>query len=444
VEVVDDPRRAALLRRAASVGRVRSAALELLAGLAGASARPGAVLAGGMRDARHLHSAERRLVGDGVRALIRRRSVLAATLGRSDHAALWVGWLVSEGLPVDDAVEAMRADGLEPEPARLAALVDVEAATRAAVVGLDPAAALALAHGLSPALARALVASLGDGAEAFLRASAERAPLDLRVNVRRATLDQVRAALDREGVATEPLPFARTGLRVVGRANVVASAAHRAGLVEIQDEGSQILAELVASDGGLVIDQCAGAGGKSLALAAADARATIVAADVRDRALRELRERAARSGARVDTVLLRADGAWPDPARRPIGRADRVLVDAPCSGTGTLRRHPEHLLRLDGPTLAALPGLQSAILDRAAELVRPGGRLIYGTCSVLSAENDEIVDSFLACRPDFVELPVAQVLGEQRAAALGGSRLRVGPPDHATDGFFGAILLRRA
>jgi 16S rRNA (cytosine967-C5)-methyltransferase len=442
VEVVAPDPRATLLSRAAGPGRVRGAALELLVALDRAPQRPGAALAR-LAEHRHLHSAERRLVGDGVRGVIRARSVLAWALGTDDPLAAWVGWLVGEGLPVGDAAAALAAEGIDVEAQALAALADPDAARRAACVGLDPIAAIMRAGALSEPLARALLTSLGDQAGAFLDASAVRAPLDLRVNVARATAAEVTASLAEDGITVAPLPLARDGLRVLGRGNVVGSRAFRAGLVEIQEEGSQLLVELVGAGEGLVVDRCAGAGGKALAIAARRPAARIVACDVRPGALRELGERARRAKASITRVTLDPSGRWPADPPPPRGRADVVLVDAPCTGTGTLRRHPEHRLRLDGEAIDAMPTIQAEILDDAATLVRPGGRLVYATCSVLHAENDGVVDAFLGRNPAFRVVPLADVLGPARAAEVGDGRaLRLGPHTHNTEGFFGIVLER--
>lgn len=376
-------------------------------------------------------------MGDGVRAIVRERAVLGALLGSSTSDSLWLGWLVSRGL------EPSQASSLAEHPSAFDGVVDLRAATDALCQNLDPVDALALRGSFAHPIAAALHRSLGARAVDFLRASADRAPLDLRVNRLRCDVAQAMGSLAAQGIATERTPLSPHGLRVVGRANLHGSRAYRDGWVEVQDEGSQLLATIVQPDGGLVVDLCAGAGGKSLALAAAAPTARLVAADVRRRALRELERRARRAGASVQTLHLRGDGALPDAASFLVGRADRVLVDAPCSGTGTLRRHPEHRLRLDGDVLAELPRLQASILDRAAELVRPGGRLIYGTCSVLHAENRDVVDGFLARRPAFRRLPLRDVVGSELAAQIGdGVDLRLAPHEQGTDGFFGAVLTR--
>lgn len=427
VEVVG--RRAHLVSKAAHAGRIRGTALDLLDRMRAQPATPGRVLTRGLREARYLHSGERRLVGDGVRAVLRHAAVLDACTGSPTDAARWLGWLVSEGLEPHEATTAYAELVTEGPPARFVDVTDLDAASRRAVEGLEPRAAAAILGSCSTALADAMVESLGDEVPAFLAASNVQGPVGLRVNLARIEREEAARALARAGIETRPMARSPAGLEVVGRANVVGSAPYRDGLVEIQDEGSQLLAALVAPDEGPIVDLCAGAGGKTLAIAAAAPHARILATDVRGRALDELHKRARRAGVRhLQTARLDPDGGLPDALRGEwSGRASRVLVDAPCSGTGTLRRHPEHRLRLDADTLTALPALQASILDRAADLVAPGGRLVYGTCSVLRMENDDIVSEFVARHARFVARPAP---------------LRLAPHTHGTDGFFGVVLER--
>ncbi|MCL4671987.1 MAG: RsmB/NOP family class I SAM-dependent RNA methyltransferase [Sphingomonadaceae bacterium] len=274
-------------------------------------------------------------------------------------------------------------------------------------------------------LEQALAASGIAGGEAA--ALLDRAPLDLRVNTLKA---------DREGiellVAGEALA-APQGLRLPSGTPVEQWAAYRDGLVEVQDHGSQMACLAVdAVPGEAVIDLCAGAGGKALALAAAmDNRGTLLACDTDKRRLGNLPPRAARAGAgMIETVLLdpgkelEALAAWQ-------GKADAVLVDAPCSGTGTWRRNPEARWRLTPDTLQGLTNLQARLLDLAATLVRPGGRLVYVTCSLLDAEGRDQIDRFLASHPgwkaDRPHLPLGREHGEG---------IRLTPFHDGTDGFF--------
>ncbi len=262
-----------------------------------------------------------------------------------------------------------------------------------------------------------------------LRALLEPAPLDLRVNLLKATREEARAALAAEGLDATPTPHSPWGLRIEGRRQVTSGAAFRAGLVEIQDEGSQLVAARVDARPGMrVADLCAGAGGKSLALAMTMRnRGQLVACDVSatrlDGAVRRLRRAGVHN---VERHLLEPGDKW---IKRRAETFDRVLVDAPCTGTGTWRRNPDARLRLTEADLAELLPKQAAILDQAAMLVRTGGRLVYATCSLLPEENEAQVTAFLARYPGFI---------------LAGDFLSLSPARHGTDGFFAATLERRA
>ncbi len=427
---------ARLLIKAAGPGRIRDAALTLHAACLAQPRSADGLLRDGLRDARHLHSRERRMVADGLNDLLREGPALEAAIGATGPLARWLGWLVRQGLPVDDARAAWG-----DRPGDFDAASDLAGALAEEVARRTPAAAAALVGGVSEALGARLVDSLGGEVGAFLQASAIRPAIALRAQG--IPPDALAARLADEGVATRPGAWSPSALIVAGRANLLGTRTWSAGVVELQDEGSQLVAEAV-DPRGQVVDFCAGAGGKTLALAGHPAVDRLIACDVRPRPLDALQRRAERAGLpRIQTALLAEDGPLPGPLAALAGSMDRVLVDAPCSGSGVLRRHPAYRLRLDAPTLAALPGLQRRILRRAAPLVAPGGRLIYATCSVLSEENDDVVASFLAEHPAFRLTPLAEVLGE-RAAALGDPYLRVAPHTHGTDGFFAAILTRAA
>ncbi len=247
-------------------------------------------------------------------------------------------------------------------------------------------------------------------------------------------------------MATRPLALAPDGLELLTHVNAYGLAAFRDGRFELQDAGSQVIAELVAPPPrGTLVDACAGAGGKTLALGALAAnRGRLTAFDVSENKLEELRTRARRAGLTNVQALL-VDEKLPTSEELALhGRADRVLCDVPCSGLGTLRRNPEARWRLGPADLDELPERQRAILDRYAPLVAPGGRLVYATCTVARVENDEVVDAFLAAHPEFVEVPAKEILGKARAEAIGdGTRLRLQPHVHDTDGFFAAVLRRR-
>ena len=284
--------------------------------------------------------------------------------------------------------------------------------------------------GLAPAWLTARLADSGvDGAEA--QALLGRAPLDVRVNALKA--DRASLVLPVPG---EPLPTAQ-GLRLPFGTPVEQWDAFRDGLIEVQDCGSQLACEAVgARPGETVIDLCAGAGGKTLALAAEMGnQGTLVAADTDRARLARLAPRAERAGALVAETILLDPGRELEGLAAWHGRADAVLVDAPCSGTGTWRRNPEARWRLDAATLDRLTALQRQLLDVAEALVRPGGRLIYVTCSLLDEEGSGQAAGFLAAHPDWRAEPAALPLGQPH-----GPGIRLTPFHDGTDGFFIARL----
>ncbi len=287
-----------------------------------------------------------------------------------------------------------------------------------------------------------LRARFGDALAPEMAAAGVPAALDLRVNLLKATREQAQAALVAEGIEAAPTPLSPWGLRVAGRRPVTSGAAFRQGLVEIQDEGSQLVAALVGARPGMrVADWCAGAGGKTLALAMTMAnRGHIVACDTSAPRLDAAVARLRRAGVHnVERHLIGAGDRW---AKRHAAQFDRVLVDVPCTGTGTWRRNPDAPLRLAESDLAELLPKQAAILDAAARLVRPGGRLIYATCSLLAEENESQVTEFRARHPEFSPVPLARAWTLPMAIPGSGDTLLLTPLRHGTDGFFAAVLER--
>ena len=275
-------------------------------------------------------------------------------------------------------------------------------------------------------------------------------PVDLRVNRLKGTVAQARAALAEEGIDTEPMRYAADGLRLRRRLSVVAGEAFQNGLVEIQDEGSQLVAALVDGKPGMqIVDYCAGAGGKTLAIAAGmNNKGRVVAMDVLETRLDRSAQRLRRAGAHnVERRAIDADSRkW---LKRQAGAFDRVLVDAPCTGTGTWRRNPDGRWTLRPQDLEELVPKQAAILDAAARLVKPGGGLVYATCSVLPAENERQIEAFLERNTDFEVVPVAaiwrEVLPTEPPADVAQAQfLRLSPLKHGTDGFFAATLARKS
>lgn len=285
----------------------------------------------------------------------------------------------------------------------------------------------------------------GDAAEAEIKAARAEARVDLRVNTLKTDRAAAQARLAAEGIATEETPWSPIGLRCVERANVAASGAFAEGWVEVQDESAQLAALLVgARPGETVVDFCAGAGGKTLALAATMAnKGRLIACDVSQARLDRGADRLKRAGA--FNVTRRALSGEADKwIKRHKGTADRVLVDAPCSGSGTWRRNPDARWRTTPEDLAELTAKQARILASAARLVRPGGRLVYATCSMFEEENGAQVAAFLAARPDFAPLPVADAWPGAPAELAGQEMLRLTPGRHGTDGFFVAAMQRAA
>ena len=305
-----------------------------------------------------------------------------------------------------------------------------------------PALPFALRYSLPDWLAEALLAGHGAArAEVLAAALLEGAPLDLRVNTLKSNVAEVLASLRADGIEAQVLPQAPNALRVTGKPPLERSAAFVAGWCEVQDVGSQLLALLVAPRRGqIVVDLCAGAGGKTLALAAAmRSSGQVYACDVSAPRLLRMRRRLERCGATNVQPMALAD-EHDARLHRLHGRADAVLVDAPCTGTGTLRRNPDLKWRNGPAEVARLVATQRAIVAAALPLVRPGGCLVYATCSLLAQENDEQVAWFEAAHPDWVRRNAAEVLQAQGAQlapqASADGLLRLLPDRDGCDGFF--------
>jgi 16S rRNA (cytosine967-C5)-methyltransferase len=306
-----------------------------------------------------------------------------------------------------------------------------------------------LRHNLPDWLAAALHQQLpADDFWPLVQALNEPAPLDLRVNAVKAKRDEVQRALAAAGIDAQITPFSPWGLRVQGKPALNKLDVFLSGAVEVQDEGSQLLALLTdAKRGEMVVDFCAGAGGKTLALGASMRNTgRLYAFDVSGHRLDSLKPRLARSGlSNVHPAQLAHERD--DRVRRLAGKIDRVLVDAPCSGLGTLRRNPDLKWRQSPASIAELQVKQIAILSSAARLLKPGGRLVYATCSLLAAENEQVATAFENEQGrDFEVVPAEQALAtahvEQAASLVEGPRLRLWPHRHGTDGFFAAIWQR--
>ncbi len=306
-----------------------------------------------------------------------------------------------------------------------------------------------LRHNLPDWLAQPLQDTLGAGFWPLVEALSVPAPLDLRVNTFKAKREDVLKVLVAAGYTVEVTPYSPWGLRVQGKPALNKLDVFIRGEVEVQDEGSQLLALLTdAKRGEMVVDFCAGAGGKTLALGASMRNTgRLYAFDISGHRLDALKPRMARSGlSNVHPAQIAHERD--DRIKRLSGKIDRVLVDAPCSGLGTLRRNPDLKWRQSPKSVKELQVKQAAILDSAARLLKSGGRLVYATCSLLTAENEGVADAFTAAHADdFVVLLAQDALAaahvESAKGLVNGPYLRLWPHVHQTDGFFAAVWQRR-
>jgi 16S rRNA (cytosine967-C5)-methyltransferase len=432
-------------------GAARALALELAAEARAEWGYASDLIARAFRQHRELGSSDRRLVAETVYGLIRwdRRleAITEEVLARRRERKEPLSPVARGELKL--LIHELRS-GINVGPEELRRLLHTDP-DLTAITGEE--AGLGQREGLEREAVRRSFPSwllerfVRDAGEAEAMALADamnrRAPLAIRVNTLAISRDALAARLAHEGIVTHPTPLSPYGLILETRVNVFGLPAFTAGLFEVMDEGSQLVGEAVAPPpGGKVVDACAGAGGKTLALAALlGGQGRILALDPNGKKLEELRRRARRAG--LSNVAARELKGPSLPAEARPGAWERVLVDAPCSGLGTLRRNPEARWRLQPAAVDAFPAQQLALLVTYAPLVAVGGRLVYGTCTVLRSENEEVVERFLAERPDFTLMPLKEIWGKERATPLGGgSVLRLAPDRHDTDGFFAAVLRR--
>jgi 16S rRNA (cytosine967-C5)-methyltransferase len=402
-----------------------------------------------LRRERQMWASERRLAAESLYGLLRMQGQLEWLLGGGEPGAAgrglglplrYAAWLVRfGGVPADEAaarlaVPAAPLRGLAAADGRIAAIADAHLK-------------LAVEGSLPRWMVEKFVAELGEEeARALVRVVNDRAPLTVRANLLVADREALQERLDAEGVGAEPTRFSPWGLTLDGHQNAFALQSFQDGGFEIQDEGSQLIALAAgARPGKVVVDACAGAGGKTLALAAEmHNKGTLWALDSDADRLSEARRRATR--AHADNVRVRAIPAGAEAAEVLAdlrGKATVVLVDAPCSGLGTVRRKPDARWRLkpeDPPRFAAL---QRELVARFAELVAPGGRLVYATCAMGKTENADVA-AWAERELGLAPAPLEGVLGAERAAAIGarGNQAELFPHRHGTDGFFFAAFTR--
>jgi 16S rRNA (cytosine967-C5)-methyltransferase len=437
---------------------------------------------------RYAGSRDRRAIADQVYKVLRARGRLVWAMGgREDGRALIIGALsLIDGLSLEEIEALHSGDGYGPKP------LSKQERSRISLTD-DGAPAWALA-GLPEFVVDDFKNTFGDRwAEEAAGLMLPRAPIDLRVNLAKATVAEVEAELREAGLSPQRTPWSATGLRLQSEPppNVQALEAFKQGRMEIQDEGSQITCWLAGVRPGMtVVDYCAGGGGKTLGLAMqglavgasrveaappeperiwtptgwvdapkarakpatiAKAEGRLIACDVVQKRLDNIRPRLARAGVEAELIHLGPNGGGVEDI---VGIADVVFVDAPCTGSGTWRRRPEDAWRLKPEEVDRMHSLQIAILARAAKLVKPGGRLVYVTCSMLRVENEATLDHFEEDHPSFAPVAITEGLsssgftdaGRNKLAELanGGHRLRLSPATTDTDGFFAAIYERTA
>ncbi len=400
------------------------------------------------RTHRFAGSGDRAGIGNIVFDALRTRATLSYLMDADTPRALALGVVAHGWGEPADAIEAMCAGGRTPEP-----LSEQERAGLA--TQLDTTAPVWVRGNYPEWLADEFIAAFGDDAAAQGSALSQRAPVDLRVNTLKADRAKVMKALSQYG--PEETPLSPVGVRIPLRERhhkapkIEADAAHGKGWFEVQDEGSQIAALLAgAGPRSQIADICAGAGGKTLALAAQmDNTGQIYAYDADQTRLRPIFERLKRAAARNVQVLPAGDDAA---LGELAGRMDVVFVDAPCSGSGAWRRRPDAKWRLSQQSLDKRHGEQRAVLSAAAPLVRPGGRLVYVTCSVLPSENQAQAAWFASAYPDFAPVSIEEAWQNSLSAFFPGSAaasreantLLLTPATHGSDGFFVAIFHRIA
>jgi 16S rRNA (cytosine967-C5)-methyltransferase len=429
---------------------VRTAVLEIYEEVRREGARADQALQRVLRREKSLRSVERRAVSDAVYGLLRLQGRVDDLLGRAlatrgtalaklatptQHLLRYAAYLVTgEG---QSAQSAVGLAGPEVAPWEWA-LQLVATPAQLAAPGGDALDALAAETSLPRWLARLWSDQLGaEETRELAKALNQRAPLTVRTNLLKNTRDELLATLRAEGSRVEPTRLSPWGVIFTGRTNVFALRAFKAGLFEVQDEGSQLIALACgARPGQVVVDACAGAGGKTLALASEmHNKGRLVACDRDGRRLDELRPRARRNGVHnweARAVPESSDARIADLA----GQADVVLVDAPCSGLGALRRNPDARWRLDESEVDSFPPRQKQILDRYARLVKPEGRLVYATCSINRRENQDVRAAFLDAHPEFEP---AQALPDSLGLGNAADQQLL-PHRHGTDGFYIAVM----
>jgi 16S rRNA (cytosine967-C5)-methyltransferase len=377
----------------------------------------------GMRD--------RAIVAEGLFAWLRKRRSLEALVGSRTPR------LTALAVLVRDLGHSVRE--LEPLVSQR------DAAWLQELKGRRPEASPAIAHDVPDWLWERLGETAGtDERSAMTRSWLQPAPLDIRVNPLRVKREDVQAELAGAGIDAATTPYSPLGLRIAGRPALNKLAAFTRGDIEVQDEGSQLLGLLVQPKrNGMVVDFCAGAGGKTLLLGALMRnQGRVYAFDTSEKRLANLKPRLKRSGlSNIHPQLIAHENDTR--IKRLAGKIDAVLIDAPCSGLGTLRRNPDLKWRQTPDSVASLQAKQKAILASASRLPKPGGRIVYATCSMLPEENEDVVNDFLTTHSEYRLVPVQDVMSKMGMELETGDFLRLSPHRHGCDAFFAAVLERK-
>ena len=430
-----------------------AAAIDILEAIGDASIPADDAAATYFRRRRYIGAKDRAQISAHLYAVLRHRAVIDWWIARASRGEIMPNprsRIMGAVFLVDRWAAEEVAKSFDGGRFRLAALSRDEERLVLGLAGrtmTHPEMPRAVANDIPDWLEPHLAKLYGKQLETEMAALNASAPLDLRVNPLKADRDTARRALAAEHIDAEPTRWSPLGLRVLRRVPLAGTAAFKEGLVEVQDEASQIAALLAGARPGMrVVDFCAGAGGKTLALAAAmQNRGKLVACDTAEWRLERAGKRLRRAGiSNVERRVLSTErDLW---VKHHTKSFDRVFVDAPCLGIGSWRRNPDAKWRSSPQDLAELVERQRAILDSASRLVKPGGRLIYATCSLLREENEAQAEAFLDAHGDFARYPVARAWSETIGGAgpAGADYLRLTPAQHGTDGFFVALFERDA
>ena len=427
------------------------AAIELIVEIEAARAAADDIVGGHFRKHRFIGSKDRAAISEHIYAVLRRRAALDWYIERtgagpiSARKRVFAALMLVENWTATEILHQCDGDRFRPDPLGLAEQALVKALEGKQIE--HPEMPRAVRCNYPEWLDGSLTKLFGERVGQEMSAMNGSAPLDLRVNQLKSNRSDARKALAAEGIDAVPTALSPTGLRVYERIPLSTLDVFKSGRIEVQDEGSQLAALLAQAKPGMrVVDFCAGAGGKTLAIAAQmQNKGHLIACDISAKRLERSGTRLRRAGvSNVERRTLTTErDKW---VKRHTESFDRVFIDAPCSGTGTWRRNPDAKWRLRPLDLEELSALQGNILDSAARLVKPGGRLIYATCSMLPPENDGQIENFLAGHPAFALVPMAQVWKDAigTPCPVETDTLQLTPAQHGTDGFFVAVMERRA